>query len=536
VKGKDVLSCGRLLCLFSLCCVLQFDEFGGSVLKNALSNTYQIFAELDSIGVYITSMVLHASVQFQLASTLKNFGRITQRTFNILPVNVINYSPIVTKENRPAWELFAANQTTSSLSSSTSSSSSSTSAATPTGKTRAIIYNQAGPIPQDAPGPFVPLWHTSSIDLSYEERVSKRENFDLLSYTAFREAFQQMLHHRHGVISEPITDWDALSLFTGIQYTPDMVLEPYSFVLQPVFDGLGVGQHDIAGVVTALVPLRFILQKSRGGILSFFTVLHDSCGNQAYTYEHQGSKISYVGPSQRYDRQFDAWAVSMDDTTTVMSLVSRTAGHATDEVGVIGELEDGTKDCPFRLSVYPTVKFREEYLTQLPWIVFGVVVAIFICMGCLFARYDILLTRRQTSLMNHALRTTHIIESLFPSNVHQRMFETSRDAGKVPGSIIKNSRKGSDVARVLDAMNGGKDTKNVDDGGDGDHAVVNGMYTTKPIADLFPHTTIMFADIVGFTAWSSQREPTQVFALLETLFRAFDKIAKRLNVFKVRLQ
>ena len=29
------------------------------------------------------------------------------------------------------------------------------------------------------------------------------------------------------------------------------------------------------------------------------------------------------------------------------------------------------------------------------------------------------------------------------------------------------------------------------------------------------------------------REPTQVFTLLETIFRAFDKIAKRLSVFKV---
>jgi class 3 adenylate cyclase len=28
-------------------------------------------------------------------------------------------------------------------------------------------------------------------------------------------------------------------------------------------------------------------------------------------------------------------------------------------------------------------------------------------------------------------------------------------------------------------------------------------YGSKPIADLFPETTILFADLVGFTAWSS---------------------------------
>jgi len=55
----------------------------------------------------------------------------------------------------------------------------------------------------------------------------------------------------------------------------------------------------------------------------------------------------------------------------------------------------------------------------------------------------------------------------------------------------------------------------------------------SPIADLFPHSTVLFADIAGFTAWSSTREPAQVFILLQTVYQAFDVIAKRLSVFKV---
>ena len=43
----------------------------------------------------------------------------------------------------------------------------------------------------------------------------------------------------------------------------------------------------------------------------------------------------------------------------------------------------------------------------------------------------------------------------------------------------------------------------------------------------------MFADIVGFTAWSSTREPTQVFFLLESIYNSFDKIARKMSVFKV---
>ena len=44
---------------------------------------------------------------------------------------------------------------------------------------------------------------------------------------------------------------------------------------------------------------------------------------------------------------------------------------------------------------------------------------------------------------------------------------------------------------------------------------------------------VMFADVEGFTAWSSVREPSQVFTLLETIYAAMDRVATKRNVFKV---
>ena len=44
-------------------------------------------------------------------------------------------------------------------------------------------------------------------------------------------------------------------------------------------------------------------------------------------------------------------------------------------------------------------------------------------------------------------------------------------------------------------------------------------YQDKPLAELFTNTTLLFADIEGFTAWSSTREPSQVFILLGTFLR-----------------
>ena len=43
----------------------------------------------------------------------------------------------------------------------------------------------------------------------------------------------------------------------------------------------------------------------------------------------------------------------------------------------------------------------------------------------------------------------------------------------------------------------------------------------------------MFADIAAFTAWSSTRELFQVFELLESIYGAFDELAKRRRIFKV---
>ncbi len=44
---------------------------------------------------------------------------------------------------------------------------------------------------------------------------------------------------------------------------------------------------------------------------------------------------------------------------------------------------------------------------------------------------------------------------------------------------------------------------------------------------------MIFADISGFTAWSSEREPAQVFQLSKTVYQAFDKIAAQFGVFKI---
>ena len=53
------------------------------------------------------------------------------------------------------------------------------------------------------------------------------------------------------------------------------------------------------------------------------------------------------------------------------------------------------------------------------------------------------------------------------------------------------------------------------------------------IAETYRNVTVLFADIVGFTKYSLNKEPRQVIEMLSKLFTDFDKECNRLNLFKV---
>ena len=60
---------------------------------------------------------------------------------------------------------------------------------------------------------------------------------------------------------------------------------------------------------------------------------------------------------------------------------------------------------------------------------------------------------------------------------------------------------------------------------------VNELVGPEPIADSFSYATVMFADISGFTSWSSNHNPVYVFQLLELLFKEFDIVGLQSGVF-----
>ena len=54
------------------------------------------------------------------------------------------------------------------------------------------------------------------------------------------------------------------------------------------------------------------------------------------------------------------------------------------------------------------------------------------------------------------------------------------------------------------------------------------------IAESYPETTVLFADVAGFTAWTTQTDPERVIGLLDDLFTRFDEVAATHGIEKLK--
>lgn len=196
------------------------------------------------------------------------------------------------------------------------------------------------------------------------------------------------------------------------------------------------------------------------------------------------------------------------------------------------QLPDGeqpTNHCIFTMSVYPTPEFEAAYKTNQPLYYALAVIAILAATSLAFIFYDCLVTRRQANLLTTATKQDAIVSSLFPTAIKKQLMDEVD---------VKHSGRPSADRNLSAPSRGIQDGLNAflaKDHTEGGMYGVDALAKSKPIADTFPHTTIMFADIAGFTAWSAEREPAQVFRLLESIYAEFDAIAKRLRVYKVEV-
>ena len=238
------------------------------------------------------------------------------------------------------------------------------------------------------------------------------------------------------------------------------------------------------------------------GVVGVHVVLEDSCDDgqrftsavSTYGISASNETAVYLGPGDLHDTKYDEWRHTVNFT------------H-----------KSGSSVCTVVLSLYPTSEFSDFFYSVVPVFVAALAGGSFLLIFLAFLVYDRSMYRKNANITRFAEKSNAIVATLFPTTFRDRLMEESNQAGvEMAPMDVETGRRRSSREFIVD-----KSSNDETEFGD------------KPIAELYPETTIMMADLVGFTAWSSVRKPEQVFSLLETVFSEFDKIAARRRVFKV---
>ena len=340
-------------------------------------------------------------------------------------------------------------------------------------------------------GAFAPIWTSSP------PAKASLINRNLLANPDFAQSLKDVARARAPKILDVcnLPSWYGMSVD---EFVDDVTMA------RPVFTNFS-DSATIVGYMINVVPWTYFVEN----ILDEFhaalrVVLRSSCGN-VLTLQVQGRNATVVASSQDlHDAQFNHWEVT-----------GPFAAFANSEK----DAEQGNL-CTYTLSVYPTPAMQDNFMSRRPMTYAFIVLVVFLFTTGLFFFFDWLTRRQQRKVLNTAMRQNALVSSLFPKSIQAKMFSQLDEDG---------TNKLSQVGKA------GIRNYLVEAGGDAAAADAKNIDKSKPIADLFPETTVMFADIAGFTAWSSAREPTQVFILLEAIYHEFDAIAKKRRVFKVEV-
>ncbi|KAG7358840.1 adenylate/guanylate cyclase [Nitzschia inconspicua] len=352
----------------------------------------------------------------------------------------------------------------------------------------------------------LPLWQMGPVPTSADIVM-----MDLYTQASFRRMVDDAFLARHILLSEVVDQtffWEDISVY-GTEI--DLADDPRSFAIQPVYDSFE-DNATLTAFVFAVVPWNtYFVDILPHGIENFVVQVNDTCGSN-FAYLLNGPEVEYLGEGFNPDSTYD--------------YLSQTADFAAFTRFEEQSVSNSVKlHCVYKISVHATYEYASSFETTKPVYLTIIVMTVFVFTAMVFVLYDLMVQRRQDKVMKAAQKTTAIVSSLFPKNVQKRIlasaFEDDDDKKR-----SRLSTSGKDKLRTY-FDHGVHEESDIPP--DSKH----GPGFDKPIADFFPDTTIMFADIVGFTAWSSTREPSQVFTLLETIYNQFDRLAKVRKVFKV---
>jgi hypothetical protein len=223
-------------------------------------------------------------------------------------VEVVAFAPLVSKEDKDAWEAYAVDNQ-GWIQEGLEFQDSDTPAP-------GHIPESVFPREEEEGRILAPLWQVGPAPVN-----AGIVNLNLLSLASFDRLVDQVLLTREAAVSEVI---DVLSLIS-YEYsssgeeqdgeearspsTEDADLGPSAFILQPVYESFNDDAR-IVGVVFMEFKWSLIF-KNDELIVGMFAILNDSCGT-SHTYFIDEGSTTYMGQGDLHERQFDHLGTSKE--------------------------------------------------------------------------------------------------------------------------------------------------------------------------------------------------------------------------------
>lgn len=257
--------------------------------------------------------------------------------------------------------------------------------------------------------------------------------------------------------------------------------EPSTLLLVPIFSSFQPSSE--ARTVVGLMGVPFLFKSYftstfSGDTEGLLAVVNSSCPEMrttdnmvmngfTYTYEVNQNRAVFKG---RGDLHLDYYT-SERQTASLVSVLEE-AGLSTSADGT----HLSASFCPYDVSFYPSARFHNHHMTKSPIKMTISVVLIFSCTLLIFLLFGAFTSRRLELMGRRTAHMRKLYNKLFPKEVQERMFKADGDP---------NEEARDPLLRLKALVNKEKEK-------------------VTPICDLWPNATVLFADISGFTAWSSQ--------------------------------
>ena len=389
----------------------------------------------------------------------------------------------------------------------------------------------------DSPGPYYVMWQVSPARASAAIDVNYNYN-DPFYAGGYADAFDVVRETRSAIFAQAWNVDDAGYIDENDDF--DVRVVPVAAMLYPVFDTIGnFDNRSVVAVIDLDVefgPLFSSVLPS--GSSPLFCVIRNPCGDQEFSYTVTGDKAFYLGAEDMHDGTYDDMVVETlltDFYQSTQIMEGDSDSNANGNADYNGA--EVNKDyCPWTLEVYPTKVMEEAYLTDKPIYYMLAILGTFLFTSTIFILYDRIVESRQRKVMRTATKSHGIVSSLFPEAVQEQLYGQQDQLQQLKAKSAKFSSAHGNIV--------GQDGDNDDDdeglffGKSSRHTrtsatTADAVLASPPIAELYKECTVFFADVAGFTKWSSTRSPTDVFTLLETIYGAFDKLARKMSVFKI---